>query len=144
MGVFQDIELVWQGQTYVVPAHRVMGAIYRMEEVITVDEFSVYALRGAAPVGRLCGVYSAVLQYAGASVSPEDVYAEVFRDAEKKRAVMEAVINLMQMMLPAEARARVNAAIASSGSAVPSGNLPAAAAASSKKPTRRRSRKAGG
>lgn len=142
-GAFQDIELVWRGQTYIVKSHRVMGAIYRIEDVITLDEFVVYAQRGTAPVAKLCGAYSAVLQYAGASVSPDDVYAELFRDAAQKEAVMEAVINLMQMMLPTEARAKLATTMASDGPAAP-GNSPAAAAASSKRPTRQRSQKASG
>jgi hypothetical protein len=144
MGAFQDIELVWRGQTYVVKAHRVMGAIYRIEDLITLDEFTEYAQRGAAPLAKLCGAYSAVLKYAGASVSSEDVYAELFKDANQKQAVMEAVINLMQMMLPADARAKVNAVLAQGDGVAAPGNLPAAAAASSKRRTKPRSQKAGG
>jgi hypothetical protein len=144
MGAFQDIELDWKGRTYVIKAHRVMGAIYRIEDVITLNEFTEYAQRGAAPIAKLCGAYSSVLKYAGVNVSPDDVYAEVFKSADQQEAVMGAVINLMQMMLPPDVRASLGEAMDGAGSPAAPGNLPAAAAASSKKPIKPRSQKAAG
>lgn len=111
MGAFQDIELVWKGKTFTIQSHRVMGAIYRIEEVITLQEFMNYSIRGTAPLGKLSGAYASVLRYAGAKVKDEEVYAECFEGPEQQAMVMTAVANMIQMMLPPSAREKMRQAL---------------------------------
>lgn len=106
MSVFQPLELEWQGQVYTVPAHRVMGAICRIEEVITLSELQQYAARSGAPIAKLSMAYGSVLRYAGAKVTDDEVYEQAF-SLDPEAAVMAAVMNIMQLMLPPSARARI-------------------------------------
>jgi hypothetical protein len=123
-----------------------MGAIARIEDVITLAELQNYSIRGAAPIGKLSMAYAAVLRYAGARVTDEEVYEKSFVGDREQEAMIMAIMNLMKMMLPASARAKMEAAlheIEGEGDADP-GNSPAAATASLKRPSQRRSQKADG
>jgi hypothetical protein len=146
--VFTDIELEWEGRLFIIKPHKVMGAIARIEEHITLAELQAYSQKGTAPLAKLCMAYGAVLRYAGAAVSDDAVYAKAFDEPEAQQVVMTAVMNLMQMMLPAQARARLqelmNAPDEAPDGETPTGNPPATAKASLSKPTKRRSRKAAG
>jgi hypothetical protein len=146
MGAFEDIELPWSGKTFVIKSNRVMGAIARIEDVITLAELQAYAVKGAAPIAKLSMAYAAVLRYAGAQVTDEEVYEKSFVGGREQEAMVMAIMNLMKMMLPASARARMEAALndADGEEDADPGNSPAAAKASSKRPIRRRSQKAGG
>jgi len=101
MGVFRDLELEWRGTVYKVKAHRVMGAISRIEEVVTLPELREYALRNTAPLAKLSMAFGAVLRYAGANVSDEEVYAASMEDAGgNDSGVLVAVMAIMQIMIP--------------------------------------------
>jgi hypothetical protein len=142
MSVFDDIELPWAGSTFVIKSNRVMGAIARIEDAITLAELQAYAVKGAAPIGKLSMAYAAVLRYAGARVTDEEVYEKSFAGDREQEAMILSIMNLMKLMLPPSARAKMEAAmndIDGEGDAEP-GNSPAAAKASSRKPSKRRSR----
>jgi hypothetical protein len=148
MGVFQDIELVWEGNVYTIRSHRVMGAIARIEDVITMHELKAFSDRATYPLGKLCKAYAAVLQYAGARVSDEAIYELAFTGVAAQEAVIQGVMNLMKMMVPAAARAKMEAAMAG-GEDAPAGepdagNFRPTVKASSRKRTKRRSGKASG
>jgi hypothetical protein len=138
MGVFSDIELVWAGNVHTIRSHKVMGAIARIEDIITMPELRAFAGRGTAPVAKLCSAYATVLRYAGARVTDEEVYEVAFSGEQEQEAVIHGVLNLMKMMVPASARARLEAAMAEAGGAdaaaaletADAGNSQAAAAAS--------------
>lgn len=106
-GVFQDVELEWQGRVYTVPARKVMPMICKIEDVITLQEFERYAVSGSVPIGRLCCAYGAALRYAGAPVGDDEIYDVAFRGAEEQQALGMAVTNLMKLMLPPAARQRL-------------------------------------
>ena len=146
MGAFTDIELAWGGTIYTIRGQRVMGALSRIEDVITMPELQAYSARGTYPLAKLCSAYAAVLKYAGARVSDEDIYEMAFSGEAEQEAVIMGVMNLMKMMVPASARAKMEAAMSEVGSTEEpdSGNSQPAEAASSKKPTKRRSAKANG
>lgn len=146
MGVFQDIELEWEDRVYTIKSHRVMGAIYRIEDIITLQEFQKYAVKGTAPIGKLCGAYGAVLRYAGANVKDEDVYDLVFKGDGAAEEVTAAILNLISMMLPPHAREQLESYDPSTDGVevVASGNRKAAASSSPKRRTRPRSRKQNG
>lgn len=146
MGAFADIELEWGDRIYTIKSHRVMGAIARIEDIITLPELRACGLRGGAPIGKLAMAYAAVLRYAGATVDDDEVYEKAFANSADG-GVMVAIMNIMDLMLPKSARAKLQAGAA--GGEEPTGdddagNLPAAARASSRKPSKPRSRKANG
>jgi len=100
-GVFRDLELEWQGVVYAIPANRIMGAIARIEEVVTLPELQAYAQRGTAPVAKLSMAFGSVLRYAGADISDDEVYAAALAEnAEESGGVLTAVMNVMQIMIP--------------------------------------------
>lgn len=106
-GVFQDVELEWSDRIYTIKSHRVMGAIYKIENIITLQEFQEYASRGAAPIAKLCGAYGAVLRYAGAKVDDDEIYDMAFRGEDTQEAITAAILNLITLMLPPHAREKL-------------------------------------
>lgn len=99
MTIFDDIRLEWKGRTYIVPSRRVMGAILCVEDVVTMNELHRYSQRGAIPLGKIAAAYAAVLRYAGANVSDEEVYLGLFED-ENVEIAMLSCQQLLSLMLP--------------------------------------------
>jgi hypothetical protein len=131
MSVFQDIELGWNGKQFTIPANRVMGAIARIEEVVTLVELQRCNEANKAPIAKLCMAFGAVLRYAGCMVDDDEVYAGLFEDG-KTGNVMESLTVILAMMVPPETLASVQEQ--------PKPGKPRKAAAnSSRKRTRRRS-----
>ena len=100
MRAFEDITLNWDGTDHTIPANRVLGAIARIEEVITAHELQTYAQAGTLPMARLAQAFGAVLRYAGAKVTDEDVYVGMFTNTAKVPAVHAACDTLLVMMVP--------------------------------------------
>jgi hypothetical protein len=105
MGVFTDIEMVWAGKVYTIKSTRVMGAIAQMEGHLTLSEMGSYSHRQTVPLARLCQAYAAVLRYAGARVTAEEIYQFAFSGDDNQMAVFMAVMNLMMVATPADKRA---------------------------------------
>lgn len=106
-GVFEDIVLQWPpregGKQYTIPSNRVMGAIARIEDQITLAELTDQNRR--APLAKVASAYASVLRYAGArGIADDEVYAEIFPDLESAEALQMAVANLLLMMMPPDAR----------------------------------------
>lgn len=138
MGIFDDQKFGWREREYAVPANRVLGAIARVEDVVTLQELAEFANKKRAPLGKLSQAYGAVLRYAGADVSDDDVYAGMFGSGATQLQVVQAVFALINMMVPRSAVAN-----ASANGAQPPGNAPATESVSSKKRTRSQSAKVG-
>lgn len=104
MGAFDDIALDWDGKTYTIPANKVMGAIARIEDVMTLGELLAYVERETAPFGKISAAYAAVLRYAGCRVTDDDVYAGIFaadkKPAEVQTIVITSLTTLLAMMMP--------------------------------------------
>lgn len=135
MGIFDPITLKLKGREYVIPAHKVMGAICCIEDVVTLEEMRRYGLKETAPLGKLAAAYSAVLRYAGAKpedCEPDAIYAAMIRGGEAD-AVTAAVLALLGMMIPPDRIAESN------GKEAPRGNASTTAPPSSKKHTGPRS-----
>jgi hypothetical protein len=115
MGAFDPIEVAWKGRTYTIPPRRVMGAIARIEDVLTFNELQAFERRDTLPLAKLSMAYGAVLRYAGATVADEDVYADMFGQAGAVQQVSEAVIGLMMMMMPRAVRQQIETALAGPG-----------------------------
>lgn len=133
MGVFKDIELEWQGKSYVIPANRVMGAIAVIEDVVTLKEIYEAGAKGRMKLSKISAAYGAVLRYAGADLKDEDVYSGMFSGESSAAAASDAVMGLLSMMIPPTD---------SGGEATPGKSSPAAALLS-KKRSRQRSGRGG-
>jgi len=132
MGSFEDIRLQWAGSDYVIRANRVLGAIARIEDVVTLNELQRFGARGTAPMAKIAMAYGAVLRYAGAKVTDEEVYAGMFgATGTSADAVVESISALVAMMVPPQSK--------TAAKETPSGNAVPAATASSKRRTRSRS-----
>ena len=135
--VFTPVELEWDGKIYTVPSNRVMGLISQVEDVITFGELQEYAIKQTGPISKLCMAYGKALRYAGAKTTDDEIYAAIFSGPEGQAAVSAALVNLMTMMLPVEAREKVNKILngevqPGSGTGGAPGNRAAAATGSSK------------
>lgn len=100
MGVFAEVRLNWKGRDYVIPPDRVMRAIAVVEDVVTIAELGEMAtIPKARKLTRLAEAFGAVLRFAGAEASDEEVYAGLF-DKNSKGAAIQAVMALLAMMMP--------------------------------------------
>lgn len=100
MGVFDDVKITWQGRTYVIPANQVLGAIARVEEVISLRDL-VEATNGRdMQFARTSQAFGAVLRYAGATVDDDEVYAGMLSGGDAVAASLAALNLLLALMLP--------------------------------------------
>lgn len=99
MSIFDEIVLTWNGKEYKIPPGQVMGAIARIEDVLTLKELGGYAQRNDVPLAKVSQAYGVVLRYAGAHVKDEEVYAALF-DGNTQQAIIRSVETLLLMMIP--------------------------------------------
>lgn len=94
MAIFEDVTLGWKGTEYVVDSSKVMRLIAKVENEITLQE-----LITSPKMTSLAFAYSAALNYAGASVNPDEVYEALFtKDSSVK--ISDAVGALLVVMMP--------------------------------------------
>lgn len=136
MSIFEDIKLTWDGKEYVIPSDRVMGAIARIEDVVTLGELQRYSEKQTAPLAKVAMAYGAVLRYAGANVTDDKVYAGLFGgDGQNQHeSIVTSIYILLAMMVPPAAMRKDP-----SDKDNPQGNAPTTVARSSKKRSKRRS-----
>ena len=101
MSCFDDVTVTWGEKDYVIKSNMVMGLIETIECVITMEEINEMIVKKQLARGKIARAYSAVLGYAGASVSVEDVYATFFGD-EAIAFTASTLIGLLAMMIPPE------------------------------------------
>jgi len=107
---FDAIHLRWQGKTHTIAPDRVMGAIQRIEDHLTLAELQADAARGTLRLGKMSAAFASVLRYAGAEeVTASDVYAGMFGE-DAKQNVVAAVALLLGMMIPTNVKLGVTAA----------------------------------
>jgi hypothetical protein len=150
MSGFEDLTLGWGGKSFVIPARKMLGAVARIEEVITLQELTAYASRGTAPMARLAQAYGSVLRYAGAAATDDEVYSGLFGDAGPDNAnlIADSINTLMVMMIPPHVRRKMNngegdGVVRAKGEAPVAGNSSATGKNSSKGTSKQRSRKGG-
>lgn len=102
MAIFEEVSLRWGGEEYKIEPTKVMGAIARVEEIITLKELGEYAQKGDAPMAKLAMAFGSVLRYAGARVSDDEVYAGMF-GIESQTSALTSITVLLQMMIPPSA-----------------------------------------
>lgn len=106
---FDDVVFDWHGKEYRIPANRMLGAIARVEDVITMGQLGQHTQRGTPPVSKVAQAYGAVLRYAGVRVTDDEVYCGMFANGDLNNAVTDAVNSLFHIMMPPAARARMAA-----------------------------------
>lgn len=98
---FEPFELEWAGKKYVIPAHRVMGAIARVEDVVTLPQLQEHGTRGSMPMAKISMAYGALLRYAGAPVTDVEVYEGMFGSIkENPQSLVDSVVVLISLMVP--------------------------------------------
>jgi hypothetical protein len=97
--IFDDIVLKWGGVEYTIKSDEVMGAIARVEEIVTLQELASYVQTGKTPMSKLAMAFGSVLRYAGATVKDQEVYAGMFEQDGQNNAVM-SLSTLLSMMIP--------------------------------------------
>jgi hypothetical protein len=102
MSIFEEVSLKWGEEEYKIEPTRVMGAIAKVEEVITLKELLEYFHKGDAPMVKLSMAFGSVLRYAGARVTDEEVYAGMFQDGLQD-SIVASIYNLLFMMVPPSA-----------------------------------------
>jgi len=104
MSVFKEIKIGFGGKEYTIPPDRVMGAIGRVEGVITMGEVAAMAQspKSDLKLSRLASAYGELLRYAGADVSDDQVYVGMFGDGGAV-AVTVALTELLALMMPPDA-----------------------------------------
>lgn len=129
--MFEPVVFNWKGRDFTIPSDRVMGAIFTVEEIITLQEMAEIQQTKRVNISKISKAYAAVLRYAGADVTHEETYLAMF-GKDQNRAI-SAVQTLLFMMIPPN----------SLTSPTPVGAAPTgknrAERRSSPKPTRRRS-----
>jgi hypothetical protein len=140
MRAFQDYEIVWKDQTYVIPSNRLLPVIAAVEEHITLPELIANTARRRMPVAVIAGAYAAILRAAGVKapdgklpISDHEVYADLFADGGVLDRTALAVGGLLGLMIPPE---QMRAEPAAPGKPQP-------ASRSSKNSTRRAAARAG-
>jgi len=102
MAIFEEVSLTWEGKEYKIEPTKVMGAIAKIEEIITLKELLEYFQKGDAPMAKLSMSFATVLRYAGAKVTDEEVYSGMFQDGLQDN-IMNSIYNLLFMMIPPSA-----------------------------------------
>ena len=96
MSIFQDITFGHKGKDYKVKSTQVMRLIAMIEDVITLQELTTQPR-----LSRLAEAYTVALNYAGADLPIDEVYASLFGEGGQER-ISGAITNLVMMMLPPE------------------------------------------
>jgi hypothetical protein len=99
MALFEPVSLSWGGIEYSIPANRMMRAIAKVEEVITLQQLGN---PDAVPMAKISMAYGTLLRYAGAPVTDEAVYEAMFVDGAS--TPMTATQTLLTLMLPKRIR----------------------------------------
>jgi hypothetical protein len=99
MSIFDEVILTWQGVDYKIDPDRIMGAIARIEEIITLKELGEYAQKGDAPLAKLAMAYASILKYAGAKVTDAEIYQAMF-DRNDSTNIIGCINILLAMMIP--------------------------------------------
>jgi hypothetical protein len=103
MALFDPVTLHWDGRVYSIPPNRVLGAIARVEDTVTLYELYGYSKRGTAPLAKLATAFGGLLRYAGANVEDDAVYVGMFSSADNQNAVTTALNVLLSLMVPKSA-----------------------------------------
>lgn len=98
MGLFDGVSFRWDGKTVAIPADRLLGALARLEEYVTLGELS--SMGGGARYGRIAQAFASVLRYAGVDADGEAVYAAMLAQPGAREAAGAAISALIENASP--------------------------------------------
>lgn len=96
MSLFQNVQLSFKGSIFLILSTDVMRCLAQIEDVITLQDLSNPA---RVPMVKLSMAYGIALRFAGAQVTDEEVYEQVF-EAGGAQIVSFAIQGLLALMIP--------------------------------------------
>ena len=105
--IFEPVKLgTWKGQEYTIPAEEVVRCIAKVEQAVSIFDLMAMRASGRLRPMQLCQGLGAALRHAGAAVTDEELYDELFKGRERaKDFVLRAwalLSSLEEMMIPPE------------------------------------------
>ncbi len=100
MQVFEDVTLTWEGASYLIPSNRVMGAIARIEDVLTLYELAEASKGRGIKLSHLAQAFATALRYAGATITDEEVFQGLFANANTSATAQNVILGLLALMTP--------------------------------------------
>lgn len=101
MSVFQDIDLIWDGENYKISGDdKIMTLLVQIEEVITAQELFAASENGKIPLVKLSLAFQKVLNFVGVNLTSAEVYARIIPDENDQENITNCIVLLTQMMLP--------------------------------------------
>lgn len=106
---FEDVTFGWKGESFTVPANKMLMLVCKIEDALSGDAgqqaLTVLMRPEGPPHARLARAYGAALRYAGASVTDDEVYLSMQSElakggAEGVVAMQSAIINLIAVVSP--------------------------------------------
>lgn len=112
---FEPVTLSWKGESFTVPADKQMMLIAEIEEALAGPKgeapLAVLFRKTGVPPTRLANALAAALRYAGAKVTPEEVYLSVQEDianstrdqiAQKQWATLVSILSIISPPMAAK------------------------------------------
>lgn len=93
MGLRKKLDLEWDGKRY--PLLVTMEVVEGLEEVVNLTQLNLSMMDGDLKVSHACKLIALILNEAGAEVTTEDVYTEVFTGDQFDMTQMMEVLNLI-------------------------------------------------
>jgi hypothetical protein len=101
MSRFEEVGLTWGGKEYKVAPDKVMGLIWSIETIVTMEEINQMLESGTIRRAQVSRAYMSALNYAGAKVTDEEVYNSFFGENMLEDTVT-VMVGLLAMMIPPE------------------------------------------
>lgn len=101
MPLFEAIELTWDGRKFVITPSRTLRAIAKVEDIITLQQLSK---ADQVPFAKLALAYHALLKFAGANVTEDEVYESLWNASDSGQNAVQMVNAILMMMLPPKVR----------------------------------------
>ena len=100
MGAFKEFRFTWAGTERVIPSDKVMSAIARVEEHVTLPELSQMAQGRGPKMMALSQALWELLNMTGQPVPLDEVYAGLFTDNKTAQQVSALATVLIMLMVP--------------------------------------------
>jgi len=102
MPIFEEVTFKWRDQEYKIPPERVLKCIAAVESAgVTLGHLLYHGSIASMPIATLSGGLGVALRFAGAKVTDEEVYDDLFADRDKLREQgMMVMVMLQALMIP--------------------------------------------
>ena len=99
--IFEPVNLgKWKDREYIVPADDVLKCIAKVEAVVSLMELGAMRLSGNLQIAKLAQGLAAALRHAGATVTDEELYNEIFKERGRALAARAwATLSALEMLM---------------------------------------------